>query len=32
VRHAEHNPFVGAPQGAVTFLREPVSAMQHGSW
>jgi ribosomal protein S18 acetylase RimI-like enzyme len=24
VRYAEQNPFVGAPQGAVTFLRKPV--------
>ena len=31
VRHAEHNPFVGAPQGAVTFLREPVVRTQEGS-
>jgi GNAT superfamily N-acetyltransferase len=23
VRHAEHHPFIGAPQGVVTFLRRP---------
>jgi len=26
-RHSEHNPFVGAPQGVVTFLRKPDSPM-----
>ncbi len=31
VRHAEHSPFIGAPQGVVTFLREPGSAMQERS-
>jgi GNAT superfamily N-acetyltransferase len=25
VRHAEHRPFIGAPQGVVTFLRQPGS-------
>lgn len=24
-RHSEHNPFIGAPQGVVTFLRKPDS-------
>ena len=31
VRHAEHHSFIGAPQGAVTFQREPASGMQEWS-
>jgi len=31
VRHAEHNPWAGAPQGAVTFLRKPVVRTQGGA-
>jgi GNAT superfamily N-acetyltransferase len=30
-RQAEHNPFPGAPQGVVTFLRKPRSATQASS-
>jgi GNAT superfamily N-acetyltransferase len=31
VRHAEHKPFIGAPKGVVTFLRQPSPAAQERS-